>query len=438
MSRVSVFGLGYVGAVTSACLAQSGHEVVGVDVNPEKVELVNRGNAPVIEHGLDGMIDRCVRDGTLRATTDHRNAILGTDLSMICVGSPSNGNGSLNLKYVERVCQEIGKALADKESHHLVVVRSTVLPGSVSGVVVPVLENSSAKKAGAGFGVVMNPEFLRESTAVADFFQPPRIVIGARRDSEAAQAAELYEGLDAPLFKTSIEVAELLKYADNAFHALKITFANEIGRFCRALGIDSHAVMDIFCCDAKLNISPCYLKPGFAFGGSCLPKDVRALLHRAKQLDVEMPVLQAVVESNRKQIETAFELVASLQRKKIGVLGLAFKQGTDDLRSSPMVEFVELLLGKGCDVRIYDRCVSLACLRGSNKEFIEQRIPHIARLMVDSIEAVTDHAEVVVVGNEAGEFREVLNRLTPSQHVVDFVRLVRHPQTQANYQGLSW
>lgn len=438
MSRVSVFGLGYVGAVTSACLAHSGHDVTGVDVDPDKVKLVSQGAAPVIENELDDLIARAVRDGTLKATTDPRQAVLATDLSMICVGSPSNGNGSLNLKYVQRVCQEIGKALAEKESHHVVVVRSTVLPGSIAEVVIPALEGSSGKKAGAGFGVVMNPEFLRESTAVADFFHPPRIVIGARHAPDAEKAAELYHGIEAPLFQTSIEVAELLKYTDNAFHALKITFANEIGRFCRALGIDSHAVMDIFCSDSKLNLSPCYLKPGFAFGGSCLPKDVRALSHRARQLDVEMPVLNAIVESNRRQIETAFELVASLQKKKIGVLGLAFKQGTDDLRSSPMVELVELLLGKGCDVKIYDKCVSLACLRGSNKEFIEQRIPHIARLMVGSIEAVTEHAEVVVVGNDAGEFREVLDRLASSQHLVDFVRLVRHPQTRASYQGLSW
>ena len=438
MSKVSVFGLGYVGAVTSACLAHSGHEVIGVDVNPEKVELMNRGSAPVIENELDGLIAGGVQEGRLSATTDHRNAVLATDVSIICVGSPSHGNGSLNLQYVQRVCQEIGRALAEKDSYHLVVVRSTVLPGSVAQVVIPALESSSAKKLGAGFGVVMNPEFLRESTAVADFFHPPRIVIGARHGSDAENAAGLYQGLDAPLFTTSIEVAELLKYADNAFHALKITFANEIGRFCHALGIDSHAVMDIFCRDAKLNISPCYLKPGFAFGGSCLPKDVRALSHRARQLDVDMPVLNAIVESNRKQIETAFERVAALEKKRIGVLGLAFKQGTDDLRSSPMVELVELLLGKGCDVKIYDRCVSLACLRGSNREFIEQRIPHIARLMVGSIDAVTEHAEVVVVGNDAHEFRDILSRLTPSQHIVDFVRLVRDPQTRASYQGLSW
>jgi GDP-mannose 6-dehydrogenase len=308
----------------------------------------------------------------------------------------------------------------------------------VAQVVIPALEGSSAKKSGVGLGVVMNPEFLRESTAVADFFHPPRIVIGARRDTDARQAVELYQGIEAPRFLTSIEVAELLKYADNAFHALKITFANEIGRFCHAVGVDSHAVMDIFCSDAKLNISPCYLKPGFAFGGSCLPKDVRALTHRAKQLDVELPVLDAIVESNHKQIDTAFERVTSLDKKKIGVLGLAFKQGTDDLRSAPMVEFVERLLGKGCDVKIYDRWVSLACLRGSNKEFIEQRIPHIARLMVGSLEAIAQHAEVIVIGNEAGEFREILGRLTPAQHVVDLVRLARDPQTRANYQGLSW
>ena len=285
MHRVSVFGLGYVGAVTSACLAQSGHAVVGVDVDPEKVELMNRGSAPVIENELDALIVRGVQEGRLSATTDPRQAVLATDLSMICVGSPSNGNGSLNLRYVERVCQEIGRALAEKDSYHLVIVRSTVLPGSVAEVVIPALEGGSGKRAGAGFGVVMNPEFLRESTAVADFFHPPRIVIGAHRGSDAEMAAGLYEGLEVPLFSTSIEVAELLKYADNAFHALKITFANEIGRFCHALGLDSHAVMDIFCSDAKLNISPCYLKPGFAFGGSCLPKDVRALSHRAKQLE---------------------------------------------------------------------------------------------------------------------------------------------------------
>ncbi len=424
MSRISVFGLGYVGTVCSACLAKEGHRVIAVDVNAQKVDIVQSGRSPIIEKDLEQLIAEGVESTALSATTDSRKAVLNTDVSFVCVGSPSNGNGSLDKSYLERVSRDIGAALREKNGYHIVVIRSTVLPGTVGNTVIPILEETSHKKAGSDFGVAMNPEFMRESDSVYDFYNPPKTVIGALNPSDADVIAEMFEQVSAPLIKTSIEAAEMVKYVDNAFHALKVVFANEIGSICDALGIDSHLVMNIFCSDTKLNISPYYLKPGFAFGGSCLPKDVRALTYEAKRLDVNTPVLNAILPSNRHQIALGLRKITSLQRKKIGILGLSFKAGTDDIRESPLIELTESLIGKGYDVRIYDRNISLARLCGGNKEYVERKIPHIARLMVGSVDQIVDHAEVIVIGYKTSEFNEVIDLLRPDQAVVDLARLM--------------
>ncbi len=437
MSRISVFGLGYVGTVCSACLAKEGHLVIAVDVNTEKVDIVRGGRSPIIEKDLDRLIADGVESGALTATADSLEAVLKSDLSFICVGSPSNGNGSLDTSYLERVSRDIGTALRGKDRYHVVVIRSTVLPGTVGKTVIPILEQASHKKAGVDFGVAMNPEFMRESDSVYDFYNPPKTVIGALHASDADRIAELFEGVSAPLIKTSIEIAEMVKYVDNAFHALKVVFANEIGNVCDALGIDAHIVMSIFCMDTKLNISPYYLKPGFAFGGSCLPKDVRALTYEAKRLDVDTPVLNAILPSNQHQIAIGLQRITMLQRKKIGILGLSFKAGTDDIRESPLVELTESLIGKGYDVRIYDRSISLARLCGGNKEYVERKIPHIARLMVSRIEEIVDHAEIVVIGNKAPEFDDVADLLKPGQEVVDLVGLAAERNAEEVYVGLS-
>src|SRR5688572_1324030 len=329
--KVSVFGLGYVGSVSAASFAADGHTVVGVDVNADKVASLNEGRSPIVEKGLDELIRETTGDGRLRATTDTKDAVDSTDLSLICVGTPSRKNGSLDLSYLERVSEQIGEALRDKPSYHVVVVRSTVLPGTTHGVVIPALERASGKKYGEGFGVSVNPEFLREGTALKDFRKPPLTLVGHNHAADASGTIALYQAIDAPLVSTSIRVAEMLKYTSNAWHALKVCFANEIGTLCKHIGLDSHEVMDIFCRDEKLNLSSYYLKPGFAFGGSCLPKDVRALQYRAKQVDVDLPVIQSILPSNRLQIQHALDQVLETGRKRVGLLGFSFKAGTDDL-----------------------------------------------------------------------------------------------------------
>ena len=339
--RISVFGLGYVGCVSAACLANDGHEVIGVDVNPQKVEAVQAGRSPIIEPGLDELIEEAVKAEKLQATLDSRLAVHNSNISLICVGTPSNGNGSLKLDYVENVSREIGAALSDKQDYHVVVMRSTVLPGTVEDRLIPILEQHSDKSAGADFGASMNPEFLRESSAIQDYYHPSHIVIGEldRRSGDVVE--QMYAAVEAPVVRTPIQTAEMLKYANNAFHALKVAFANEIGNLCKAQGIDGRDVMEIFCQDEQLNISPAYLRPGYAFGGSCLPKDLRALLYRAKERDLECQVLNAFVASNQSQVERGIQLVERTGRKKVGVLGLSFKSGTDDVRESPVVPLVE-------------------------------------------------------------------------------------------------
>jgi GDP-mannose 6-dehydrogenase len=436
--KLSVFGLGYVGCVSAACFAKEGHEVWGVDVNATKVEIINGGRSPIVEAGIGDLINEMVTSGRLRATTDSAEAVRNSELSLICVGTPSHPNGSLDLTYVKRVCQEIGAALEQKRERHTVVIRSTMLPGTIEGVVVPTLEVYSGKKVGRDLGVSINPEFLREGTSLKDFYAPPFTLIGADEEDVAASVRRLYKGIDAPLYVTSVRAAEMVKYACNSFHALKVSFANEIGNICKALGIDSHEVMEVFCQDKKLNLSPYYLKPGFAFGGSCLPKDLRAITYKAKEVDVEVPVLASVLSSNRRQIECAYEMVLRAGKKRVGVLGFSFKAGTDDLRESPMVSLIEMLIGKGMQLAIYDRDVSLARLFGANKEYIEREIPHISQLMRSSVKEVMENADVLIIGNKAEEFREIESELRSDQLVIDLVRLFDHPLKQGAYEGICW
>ena len=437
--KVSVFGLGYVGTVSAASLAADGHTVIGVDVNADKVAAVNAGRSPIVEPGLDELLAAGVAEGRLRATTDGTEAVLASEASLLCVGTPSRRNGSLDLTYLERVSEQIGRALRDTPTYHVVVVRSTVLPGTTHEMIIPALERESGKKYGDGFGVSVNPEFLREGTALKDFRKPPLTLVGHNHAADASGTIALYQAIDAPLVSTSIRVAEMLKYTSNAWHALKVCFANEIGTLCKRIGLDSHDVMDIFCRDEKLNLSSYYLKPGFAFGGSCLPKDVRALQYRAKQVDVDLPVISHILASNTLQIQHALDQVLETGKKKVGLLGFSFKGGTDDLRESPMVILAEALLGKGITLTIYDRNVSLAKLVGANKEYIENQIPHLSSLLSTDIQDVIASSEVIVVGNQSPEFAEALTSCRPDQIVIDLVRLpIVGSLLKADYRGICW
>jgi len=436
--RVSIFGLGYVGAVSAGCLANNGHHVIGVDAVQAKVELINNSRSPIIEVEIDEIIASNARAGRLRATDNQAQAVRETDLSFVCVGTPSQANGNLDLRYIRRVCEQIGQALKDKTTRHTVVIRSTVLPGTMHGIVIPVLEELSGKKAGVDFGLCHNPEFLREGSAVKDFNSPPKTVIGELDKASGDILATLYRKIDAPLIRTDLETAEMVKYVDNCWHALKIGFANEIGNLCKAFAIDSHEVMNIFCQDKKLNISSAYLLPGFAFGGSCLPKDLRALGYKAKIHDLDLPILSSILPSNEKQVTKGLQLIMEKGHKRIGVLGFSFKAGTDDLRESPMIEVIERLIGKGFDLRIYDKNVNLACLVGANRDFILNRIPHISKLMVDDIDAVLDHAQTVVIGNKDADFQKVPERLREGQRLVDFVRITDRRSDSGKYDGICW
>ena len=434
-----MFGLGYVGSVSAAAFAADGHEVIGVDVHPGKVDAINAGRSPIVEPGLDDLLREGVTSGRLRATTSTAEAVLGTDLSLICVGTPSRRNGSLDLTYLTRVCEQIGDVLRDKPDYHVVVVRSTVLPGTTHAHVIPALETHSGKKYGEGFGVAVNPEFLREGSAIKDFRHPPLTLVGHNHAADAAPATALYAGIEAPLYCTSIRVAEMMKYTSNAWHAVKVVFANEIGNLCKRLDVDSHEVMEIFCKDDKLNLSPYYLKPGFAFGGSCLPKDVRALQYRAKEVDLPMPLIESVLPSNVLQVQHAIERVVETGGRRIGLFGFSFKAGTDDLRESPLVILAEALLGKGYELAIYDRNVSLARLVGANKQYIEEQIPHLSRHLCDSLDDVIARSDVIVVGNGAPEFADAVTRCRADQTVIDLVRLpVDLSRVAARYDGLCW
>lgn len=439
MKVIGVFGLGYVGCVSAACLAKQGHKVLGVDVNPVKVDLINQGKSPIVEAGLPEIISEEAEAGRLSASLDAAAVVAQSDISLVCVGTPSRPNGNLDLQYVHNVVAAIGQALKERTAYHVVVVRSTMLPGTVEGVVVPLLEQESGKQAGKDFGVYLYPEFLREGTAIDDYYHPAFTLIGSWPHCAPDLLQPLYQDIDARVVHTDVRTAEMVKYTSNAFHALKISFANEIGAICKALQIDSHALMDIFVQDTHLNISPKYLRPGFAFGGSCLPKDLRALTYKTKTLDLETPVLRAILPSNELHIDRAFQLIQRTEQRKVGILGLSFKAGTDDLRESPMVHLVEHLLGKGYDIRIYDNDVSVSRLIGANRHYIEQVIPHISTLLVHSLDEILEHAEVLVLGKGTRQMAQVLAQVRPDQQVVDLVRADQNGyQLNGNYQGICW
>jgi GDP-mannose 6-dehydrogenase len=437
--KIGIFGLGYVGCVTAACLASDGHQVTGVDVNPTKVELLNAGISPIVEPGLEQLISEVVRSGSLKASQNHIEVVQQCDVSLICVGTPSNENGSLKLDYVKKVCREIGEALANKLEYHVVVVRSTVLPGTVEEILLPILEESSGLKAGLDFGVCMNPEFLREGSAIKDYYSPSLVMIGEIDQRSGDVVEKLYECVKAPLNRASIRTAEMVKYACNAFHALKVVFGNEIGSLCKANGIDGQEVMNIFCQDRQLNISTVYLRPGFAFGGSCLPKDVRALLYRAKEKDVEVPMLSSLLPSNQNHVQQAIRMVERMGKRHIGILGLSFKAGTDDLRESPTITLAETLIGRGYKVRIYDEKVELSRLIGANKTFLEKELPHISSLLCASLSELVEQSEVLVITNGAQEFKQVSQMMRPDQQLIDLVGVAKGAEKlDGNYEGICW
>jgi len=436
--KISIMGLGYVGSVSAACLTRNGHKVVGVDTNKTKIDLINSGLTPIIEKDVGEIIRASVDAGLLHATDNAMEAVFETELSLICVGTPSMMNGNLDLTFVRRVCEEIGRAIRDKKTFHTVVIRSTMLPGSMQDVVIPTLEEFSGKKSGLDFGICINPEFLREGSAIYDFYHPPKTVIGSIEDASAEIVASLYDNLEAPMIKTDLATAEMVKYTDNVWHALKIGFANEIGLISKAVGIDGHKVMDIFCSDRKLNLSPNYLKPGFAFGGSCLPKDIRALSYKSKTLDLTLPIINSILHDNERHVERGVKMITSKGHRRVGILGISFKAGTDDLRESPVVEVIERLLGKGYDLKLYDYNVNLATINGANKDYILNKIPHISRLMVKSMDEVLEHAETVVIGNKANEFNHVLDKARPDQVIVDFVRISDKTSQKGTYDGICW
>lgn len=439
-SRVSVFGLGYVGSVTAACLAAKGHTVVGVDLNPAKVEQVRAGQTPVVEPGVQELVEEGRRTSRLCATADSGEAVLATDISMLCVGTPSLRSGKLDLGHLELVCRNIAESLSRKNTFHLIVLRSTVLPGTAETLVIPVLEQFSGKRFGPDFGVCVNPEFMREGSAVNDFLQPSITVIGAAEPDHSALLRELYSWAPGRLFETSFRSAEMLKYVSNAWHALKVSFANEVGTVAKELGVDTESLFEIFCADAKLNISANYLKPGFAFGGSCLPKDVRALNHRTRELDLALPLLESIMPSNELHLRRAFETVMQSGQKRIALLGLSFKANTDDLRESPQVQLVKQLLGEGREVTIWDKSVSMGRLIGSNRDYIEQVIPHIGSLMRDKLADTIQPAEIVIIATRGIQLDELQEYLRPDHLVVDLVNLekTRRPALNKGYQGICW
>jgi GDP-mannose 6-dehydrogenase len=437
--KIAIFGLGYVGTVSSACLSALGHRVFGTDINPIKVNIINQGKSPIIEESIDELICKAVTSGKLSATMDAEAALKGADAAIICVGTPNENDGSHSIRAVKRTCAFIGKNIKDMAEYPLILMRSTVIPGTTEAVVIPILEKSSGCQCGEKFGVCFNPEFLREGSSVKDFYNPPFTVIGCKDLHTFDRACRIYQEIDAPIFHTEIGVAEMVKMISNTFHALKITFANEIGKICKQYKIDSHRVMDLFCQDRKLNISTAYLRPGFAYGGSCLPKDINALIYMARQKNLDIPVIEAIQESNEEQIKAGYSLIAETRKKRIGILGFAFKEGTDDLRYSAQVELVERLIGKGYTLFLFDQNVSLARIHGANRAFIEREIPHISSLMCNSIKEVVEQSEVIVIGNKDRSFGSVIEMIKPNQIIIDLVRIVdENPKLNGQYNGIAW
>jgi GDP-mannose 6-dehydrogenase len=437
--RISVFGLGYVGAVSLACLARDGHEMTGVDIDPVKREMLRQGHAPIVETGIQELTRTVMRTGKVKVTDSVRDAVLTTDVSFICVGTPARSNGNQNLDAITRVAEQIGAVLPEKSTRHVIVVRSTVKPGTVEGVIKPALEAASGRTAGVDFSLCFQPEFLREGTSIHDYDHPPLSVVGSTDPQGVAVLRGIFGHLPCQFVETSIRTAEMLKYACNAFHALKVTFANEMGRICQAASVDPHEVMQLLCMDRQLNISPAYLRPGFAFGGSCLPKDLKALMYLAKSSDVEVPMLASIMPSNAAHIEHAVEQVLASGRRRIGMIGLSFKAGTDDLRESPLVIMAERFIGKGLQLAIYDPNVNVARLIGANRRFIEESIPHIASVMTGDIEQLVREAEVLVVATRTPEVLAALQAHTrPEQMLLDVALLPDREAQRARYRGVCW
>lgn len=437
--RISIFGLGYVGAVSAGCLARDGHDVIGCDIDKTKLDLLASGKTPIIEEGMEALVAEAASSGRLTVTNDAEQAVANSDISLICVGTPSTRTGGQDLTAVKRLCEQLGEAMKAKSGYHAFVMRSTVLPGTVEGVVQPILEERSGKKAGSDFGVCFQPEFLREGSSIKDYDNPPYTVVGTSDERPAKLLEEIFGHLPCEFVTTTITSAEMLKYCCNTFHALKITFANEVGRISQSLDVDSHEVMRLVCEDRALNISPAYMKPGFAFGGSCLPKDVKALLSVAKSNDIEVPMLQGIMPSNQNHIDHAIEWVLESQKRKVGMIGLSFKSGTDDLRESPLVTMAERFIGKGLNLEIYDPEVNVARLMGANRRYIEESIPHISQLMRTSAEAIIDAADVVVVGLRDDALMDVLHaRLRDDQLVLDLVNVPNREKLKGTYRGVCW
>ena len=437
---VSVFGLGYVGSVSAACFASMGHKVIGVDVSRAKVEMMGSGRTPIVEARMSEMVAQAHKAGLLQATTDATAAVLNSEVSFVCVGTPSLKNGKLDLSHIEHVAREIGAAIRKKNSPHVFVLRSTVLAGTTETVVLPVLEKESGKKCGQDFTVCYNPEFMREGSAVVDFLNPPYTILGASDTNHLAPLRELYKDTPGTLYETTIPVAEMVKYFSNCYHAVKVGFANEMGTMCKHLGVDAHAVTKIFTSDTKLNISPAYLSPGFAFGGSCLPKDLRAITYKAKELDLKLPLLESLMPSNAEHVDRAVEMVLNTGKKKIAQLGLSFKAGTDDLRESPQVQLIKRLMGEGLEVKVWDEDVSLGRLAGSNRQYIEEVIPHIGSVLSADLEDVMRTAEVVILGNKSASKSQLAKVLRPEQIVIDLIHLDRtkRPEGAKTYEGICW
>jgi len=437
--KISIFGLGYVGAVSLACLARDGHYVKGVDVDQSKLDLIRAGKSPIIESGIVELMQQVVDSGRVSVTSEATEAIMASELSFVCVGTPSQSNGSQNITALQRVCEQIGQAVAAKTGPHTIVVRSTIQPGTMFDVVIPILQKSSGKTVGSDLSVCFQPEFLREGSSIKDYDNPPMTVVGVGDEMAATQLRSLFEALPCKFIETDIQTAETLKYACNTFHALKIGFANEIGRVCQAIGSDSQRVMELLCEDKQLNISKVYLRPGFAFGGSCLPKDLRALLYMAKSNDVDVPVLSGLLPSNRIQVEHAAQLVLERGERNIGVIGLSFKSGTDDLRESPLVDLVEHLIGKGMNLKIYDPEVRVSHLIGANRQYIDEAVPHIGSLMCDSVEAAMLDSSVVILGLSNPELiEELCSKSRPEQLVVDLVGVPEPDRLAGEYRGICW
>ena len=435
--NISIFGLGYVGCVSLGCLARNGHNVIGVDVSETKVKQIKSGLATIIEKDIDLIIREEHNKCRISATTDYSKAILETDLSIIAVGTPSSTTGHLNLEYIFKVAENFGRILRAKDQFHVIAIRSTVLPGT-SARFADIIEEYSGKKRNVDFAMVSNPEFLREGTAVHDYYHPPLTLIGSESPEAAERVASLYRQLPAEVVITEVKVAELMKYVNNTFHALKVSFGNEIGNICSALKIDSHKVMEIFCNDKELNISPYYFKPGFAYGGSCLPKDLKGLQTLAHDHYVKTPLIESIDKTNELQITRAVEIIQQTKKRKLGFLGLSFKAGTDDLRNSPAVTLIETLLGKGYEISIYDKNVHLSNLTGTNKEYIDTHIPHLSKLMKSQISELMQESEIIIVNNKEKEYIDILTNVEWSHPIIDMVRLPQEIREKKNYKGINW